>query len=155
MSPEVYASIYSQFMFSWVNPLIRKGFRCTLTEKDVYKLPKFVTAEYATKIFNKCRKHSITQSLLYTFRAELAVQFVYSIIWSIVSVFAPPYFLQKILVFVQDYPNNPDKPTETAYWYAVGLLLGSIIPSLAFQQALYIGRQLNIRIQVVKESSIH
>jgi len=136
-------------MFSWVNPLISKGFRCTLSEKDVYKLPKFVTAEYAAKIYNKNRKHSVTQSLLYTFRTELVIQFVYSIIWSVVYVFAPPYFLQKILVFVQDYPNNHGETIETIYWYAIGLLLGNIIPSLAFQQALYIGRQLGIRIQVV------
>ncbi|CAI2164969.1 18561_t:CDS:10 [Funneliformis geosporum] len=149
LSPEVKCSLYDQFMFSWINPLLKKGFRKTLNENDIYEMPNFERAPNVLKDFRLHRKQSFLRSMLYTFRKELCVQFFYSISWSVLTTFAPPYFLRKILLFVQNYPNNGDETQVTAYLYVIGLFLGSVVPSLCFQQALFIGRQLGIKTQAI------
>ena len=148
LSPEVKCSIYERFTFSWINPLIIKGFRKTLNENDIYELPDFIRASNTLKDFHTHRKKSLLGSLFYTFRKELFVQFCYSILWSIVNIFAPPYFLRRILLYVQNYPNHVDETQVRAYFYVVGLFMSTIVSSICFQQALYIGRQIGIRTQV-------
>ncbi|GBB94776.1 hypothetical protein RclHR1_02410022 [Rhizophagus clarus] len=146
LSPEVKCSLYEYFTYSWINPLLTKGFRKTLNENDVYELPDYSRASNVLKNFH--RKDSLIRSLFYTFRKELFIQFCYSMM-SIIIMFAPPYFLRKILLYVQNYPNNGDETQVSAYFYVVGLFLGTMIPSLCFQQALYIGRNLGIKTQAI------
>ncbi|CAJ0751060.1 18110_t:CDS:10 [Entrophospora sp. SA101] len=103
LSPELSASLYDQITFSWVNPLISKGFRKTLDESDIYELPKFNRARNILKKFHSSRK--------------------------------------------KNYPIKQEDSRSTAYYYVFGLLLSTIVPSLCFQQSLYIGRQICIKIQ--------
>ncbi|CAF4859615.1 unnamed protein product, partial [Rotaria magnacalcarata] len=37
--PEFYASFPSRILYSWVTPLILRGYRKPLTEKDCWELP--------------------------------------------------------------------------------------------------------------------
>ncbi|KAF0506686.1 P-loop containing nucleoside triphosphate hydrolase protein [Gigaspora margarita] len=147
-SPEVKCSLYDKLLFSWVNPLISKGFRSTLDDKDVFELPGFAKAKNILKAFHSFQKSSIIKSLIFTFRKELLIQLIYSIIWSLMYSFVPPYYLQKLLSYVQDYPT-PEDSYVTAYSYAFGLFWGTVIPSLCFQQALYIGRHLSVKSQAI------
>jgi hypothetical protein len=144
----VKCSLYDHYLFSWVNPLISKGFRKTLNENDIYELPDFVRASNVLKDYKIHKRKSLFGSLFHTFKKELFVQLCYSLIWSTITIFAPPYFLQKILIYVQNYPNNGDETEVKAYFYVLGLFLGTVIPSLCFQQTLFIGRQLGIKTQV-------
>ncbi|CAG8662784.1 1504_t:CDS:2, partial [Scutellospora calospora] len=146
MSPEVKCSLYDQLMFSWVNPLINKGFRSTLDHKDIFELPSFAQAKNILKIFNSFKKPSFIKSLFFTFRKELLIQFIYSILWSLTFSIIPPYFLRKLLLYVQNYPKGSH---ETAYLYSLGFFLGSVVPSLFFQQALHIGRHLSVKCHAI------
>lgn len=128
--------------------MISKGFRKTLNENDIYEMPNISRASNALKVFHVHKKNSLLKSLFYTFRKDLIVQFFYSVMWSIGTIFAPPYFLREILLYVQNYPNNGDDAEVRAYFYVAGLFFGIVIPSLCFQQSLWIGRQLGIKTQV-------
>jgi hypothetical protein len=112
-------------------------------------LPNVAKASNVLKGFHTHKKKSLIRSLFYTFRKELFAQCIYSVIWSIVTIFAPPYFLREILLYVQNYPNNGDDAEVRAYFYVAGLFFGIVIPSLCFQQSLWIGRQLGFKTQVV------
>ncbi|CAJ0837317.1 5765_t:CDS:10 [Entrophospora sp. SA101] len=147
LSPELSASLYDQITFSWVNPLISKGFRKTLDESDIYELPKFNRARNILKKFHSSRKSSFVLSLFSTFKKELCIQSAYSLVWITISSFGPPYFLKEILIYVENYPIKQEDSRSTAYYYVFGLLLSTIVPSLCFQQSLYIGRQICIKIQ--------
>ncbi|CAG8457297.1 10170_t:CDS:10, partial [Acaulospora morrowiae] len=147
LSPEVKSSLYDKYTFSWVNPLIKKGFRETLYENDVFELPYLCRAKNVVKSFREFRR-SFVVSLFLTFRRDLVRQFFYAMVWTLIVAFAPPYFLKKILLYVQTYPNN-EVSLMTAYMYVVALFLGTLIPSLCFQQALYIGRQISIKTQAI------
>ncbi|CAG8581475.1 740_t:CDS:10, partial [Diversispora eburnea] len=143
LSPELKASLYERFMFSWVNPLISKGFRKTLEKDDVFELPYFLKAKYVVNSFHKTQRpsYSFLKSLFLVLRKDIIIQFFYSIAWSIITALGPPYALKKILLYVQNYPNN-EMSQMTAYMYVFGLFLGVVIPSFCFQQALIIGRQI-------------
>ncbi|CAG8509015.1 21771_t:CDS:10 [Cetraspora pellucida] len=149
LSPEVKCSLYDKFTFSWINPLISKGFRSTLDDKDVFELPSFARAKNILKSFHSSKKPSIVKSLFLSFRKELLIQFVYAMFWTLIYSFVPPYFLQKLLLYVQNYPNHKEESYVTAYSYAFGLFLGAVVPSLCFQQALYIGRHLSVKCQAI------
>ncbi|CAG8465353.1 5760_t:CDS:10, partial [Scutellospora calospora] len=146
LSPETKCSLYDEFTFSWVNPLISKGFRSTLDDKDVFELPSFAKAKNILKTYNSFKKSSIFKSLLFNSRKELLIQFVYSMLWSLITSFVPPYFLQQLLLYIQNYPEGSH---TTAYLYAFGLFLGVVVPSLCFQQSLYIGRHLGVKFQAI------
>ncbi|CAG8612654.1 13568_t:CDS:10, partial [Racocetra persica] len=147
-SPEMKCSFYDKFTFSWVNPLISKGFRSTLNDEDILELPSFARAKNILKTFHSSKKSSITKSLILASQKELLIQLIYAIFWTLIYSFVPPYFIQKLLLYVQNYSNHEESHV-TAYSYAFGLFFGTVVPSLCFQQALYIGRHLSVKCQAI------
>ncbi|KAI8074767.1 phosphatidyl serine synthase-domain-containing protein [Gongronella butleri] len=147
MSGEHWASIYSQFMFSWVDEMMKKGWTQTLDDGDLLELPAENRAASTLAYYRWGYRVNLVWSVLRAFRRPLGVQFVYSMVWS-VSMFGPPFFLNKIIKFIEK-GADADTPVLTAFFYALGLFATSCAQSLAYQQALYIGRVLGIRLQSI------
>jgi ABC-type multidrug transport system fused ATPase/permease subunit len=146
MSGENWASLYSQFMFSWVNVMMKEGYRRTLDDKDLIELPPNNRAKYTLTDFNKHKTSpSIVVTLLKTFRWPLFYQTLYSL-GNSVLIFGPPFFLNKIIKYIE---NPQGEPVSTAYLYVLGLFITNSAQSLLLQQGLYIGRTLGIRIQSI------
>ncbi|KAI8977400.1 hypothetical protein BDF20DRAFT_988366 [Mycotypha africana] len=146
MSGEHWASLYSKFMFSWVNVMMKEGFKRTLDDKDLVELPLNNRAKYTlTDYNNHKRSASIAATLIRTFRWELAYQTLYCLGWTI-FVFGPPFFLNKIVKYIE---NPMGEPVSTAFLYVLGLFITNSAQSLLLQQGLYIGRTLGIRIQSI------
>ncbi|KAI9357777.1 phosphatidyl serine synthase-domain-containing protein [Pilaira anomala] len=149
MSGEKWASIYSKFMFNWVNPMMKKGNVHTLNETDLLELPKENRAKYVVAFYRFQRKSSMVLNLLSSFQRPLFVQLWYCLAWSVLM-FGPPYFLHKIIKFIELGSTDPENvPIASAIIYVVGLFLTICGRSLCYQQALYIGRTLGTRIQSV------
>ncbi|KAI8066840.1 P-loop containing nucleoside triphosphate hydrolase protein [Gongronella butleri] len=146
LSGEGWASIYSQFMFSWVTVLMKLGYRRTLNDEDLIELPPNNRAKNVLSNFRSHRKPRLLASILYTFRWPLFIQFIYSMVWSIV-VFGPAYFLNGIINYIEHHEDG--SPVLTAYLFVLGLFITNSAQSLALQQALYIGRTLGIRLQSI------
>ncbi|CAG8703756.1 16400_t:CDS:2, partial [Dentiscutata heterogama] len=75
----------------------------------------------------------------------LLVQFIFAMIWTFVYSIAPPYFLEKVLLYIQDYSDIGGETRTIGYLYVFFLFVGSVIPDLCFQQASYIGQQLSVK----------
>ncbi|KAG0192526.1 hypothetical protein DFQ28_008764 [Apophysomyces sp. BC1034] len=148
MSGEHWASLYSKFMFSWVNAMMKEGNKRTLNDEDLIELPAENRAKNTVSDYRQHKAGKMYLSLLKTFRGPLLVQMFYSLVNSIV-IFGPPYFLNKIIKFIENKDPNTSESFFTAFLYVLGLFLTSSAQSLALQQALYIGRTLGIRIQSV------
>ncbi|KAI8092836.1 uncharacterized protein BX664DRAFT_357339 [Halteromyces radiatus] len=146
LSGEGWASIYSKFMFSWVNVMMKLGYKGTVNEQDLIELPPNNRTKNVLTDFYRNKRATMKLSLFYTFRWPLFVQTVYALVWSVI-IFGPALYLNKIIKFIE----NPDsgEPVLTAFVYVSGLFITSSIQSLAMQQALYIGRTLGIRIQAI------
>lgn len=148
MSGEDWASIYSKFMFSWVNEMMEKGNHSTLNDDDLLELPTDNRAKFTLGLYRLQRKSAMAWNLLSCFKASLFTQFWYCLGWSVLM-FGPPYFLNKIIKFIENGDHEMNEPVSSAFIYVVGLFLTSSGQSLCYQQALYIGRTLGIRIQSI------
>ncbi|CAG8635800.1 34871_t:CDS:10, partial [Gigaspora margarita] len=144
LSPEMNASLCSQFMFLWIIPLIFKGFRSTLTMNNIFELPDFLKTEKIIEICN-ISSNSIFMSLCFSSWKELLVQFIFAMIWTFVYSIVPPYFLEKILQYIQNYSDINEGTQAIGYLYVFFLFVGTVIPDLCFQQASYIGQQLSVK----------
>ncbi|KAI8381242.1 P-loop containing nucleoside triphosphate hydrolase protein [Radiomyces spectabilis] len=147
MSGEKWASIYSQFMFTWTNAMMKEGSKRTLNDQDLLELPAENRAKDTLMTYRSHRTKSMALSIFWTFRRALTYQFFYCMVWSVVM-FGPPYYLNKIIKFIEQ-KDTAQVPLSSAYLYVFGLFVTSSLQSLAYQQALYIGRTLGIRIQSI------
>ncbi|KAI9013950.1 P-loop containing nucleoside triphosphate hydrolase protein [Phycomyces nitens] len=148
MSSENWASVYSQFMFGWVNVMMKEGYRRTLDDKDLVELPAENRAKNTLADFRKHKSPKMAIALLKNFKWLIIHQFIYCMFWSVIM-FGPPYFLNKIIKYIEYVDPAYQVPTLTAFLYVFGLFAASTIQSLALQQALYIGRTIGIRIQAI------
>ncbi|KAG1046896.1 hypothetical protein G6F43_010636 [Rhizopus delemar] len=146
LSTENWASLYSKFMFSWVNVMMKEGYRRTLNDDDLVELPSDNRAKHALSNFREHKKSkSIVSTLLRTFKIPLFIQLLYCVSWCIL-LFGPPFFLNKIITYIE---NPHGEPVSTAFFYVLGLFVTNSAQSLFLQQGLYIGRVLGIRIQSI------
>ncbi|RUS23063.1 hypothetical protein BC937DRAFT_92822, partial [Endogone sp. FLAS-F59071] len=147
LSEEVNASIYSQYMFSWVNRMMKEGYSRTLNDEDLPELPVENRTKFSLANFRKHRVGSILLSLCYTFRADLIAQLGYSLGWSL-FIFGPPYYLNLIIGYIEKSPSQRES-IITAYLYVFGFFITNVLQDLSFQRALYIGRVTHVRIQSI------
>ncbi|ORE10363.1 P-loop containing nucleoside triphosphate hydrolase protein [Rhizopus microsporus var. microsporus] len=146
LSPENWASLYSQFMFSWVNVMMKEGYRRTLNDNDLLELPAENRAKNALSEYQRHKQSkSLVATLMRTFHVPLLIQLSYCLTWSIL-LFGPPLFLNLIIKYIE---NPRGEPVTTAFFYVLGLFVTNSAQSLCLQQALYIGRIFSIRIQSI------
>ncbi|ORX63009.1 PSS-domain-containing protein, partial [Hesseltinella vesiculosa] len=146
MSGENWASLYSQFMFNWVDVMMKRGWVRTLDDRDMLELPAENRAQQALANYRLHYRLNFAWSVVRAFHRPLIAQFLYSMVWS-VAMFGPPFFLNKIVSFIER--ADPNVPVFTAFLYAFGLFISSCTQSLSYQQALYIGRVMSIRLQAI------
>ncbi|CAG8473091.1 4884_t:CDS:10, partial [Scutellospora calospora] len=148
LSPETNASLCSRIMFLWINPLMKKGFKSTLTDNDVFELPDYLKTKNIVKLCKINPNNSILISLFLYSWEKLLVQFIFAMIGTI-GFFAPPYFLKKVLYYIQNYSDNSKEPRTIGYLYVLSLFVFTVIPALFFQQASYIGQKLSITFKAI------
>ncbi|KAI7889871.1 P-loop containing nucleoside triphosphate hydrolase protein [Mucor mucedo] len=146
MTNENRDSLYSKFMFSWVNVMMKEGHKRTLDDKDLLELIPSNRAKNTLVDFNQKKSSpSIIATFAKTYYWLYFVQTVYCLGWTIL-VFGPPLFLNKIIKYIE---NPHDEPVSTAFLYVLGLFVTNSAQSLLLQQGLHIGRTLGIRLQSV------
>ncbi|OAD76740.1 hypothetical protein PHYBLDRAFT_185838 [Phycomyces blakesleeanus NRRL 1555(-)] len=149
LSGEEWASTYSKYMFSWVNTMMKQGYQATLNEQDLMEMVDDNRAKNILRQFRQHHRLSMAWALLKTFKAPLAHQWVFCMVWSIMM-FGPPYFLNKIIRYIEHTGDgSSDQSVTSAFLSVFGLFLSSVVMSLAYQRALYIGRCLGTRIQSI------
>ncbi|KAH9796212.1 ABC transporter C family member 2 [Citrus sinensis] len=115
--PERQANIFSRIFFSWMNPLMKKGYEKFITEKDVWKLD---TWDQTETLNNQC---------VLVFYTEF---YCLQLAWSVMS-------------FV-DHSMQQDGPAWIGYIYAfsifVGVVLGVLCEAQYFQNVMRVGFRL-------------
>ncbi|CAG8734590.1 40836_t:CDS:10 [Gigaspora margarita] len=115
---------------------------------NVFELPDFLKTEKIIEICN-ISSNSIFMSLCLTSWKELLVQFIFAMIWTFVYSIVPPYFLEKVLQYIQNYSDISEETQAIGYLYVFFLFVGTVLPDLCFQQASYIGQQLSVKYRAV------
>ncbi|CAN8313677.1 unnamed protein product [Cochlearia groenlandica] len=151
--PERKAGFFTGVYFDWITPLMRLGYRKTLTEKDVWQLDKWDRTETLIKSFQRCWTEEKSQRrkpwLLRALNSSLGGRFWLGGIFKIghdLAQFVGPVILSNLLKVSFLLPSplcsmQEGDPAWVGYVYAflifVGVTLGVLCQSQYFQ---HVGR---------------
>ena len=120
-SKELTASILSIATFSWVDPLLWKGYKRTLEIADVWDLIPEDKAGFILNDYRQMRKTTILAwHLLKYFKRQLIKQAIWASFSGVLS-FAPTLLLKAILEYLED----SESISRTVAWLLVMLLFVS------------------------------
>jgi len=145
-SKEPLASLISLATFSWLDPIILKGYRRTLELSDVWNLMPQDKAGAVLADYRQLKKTTVLAwHLLKYFKTGFLVQASWAAI-SGVNTFIPTLLLKVILEYVED-PQG--KPKNAAWLYVILLFVSGSIQALSAGQALWTGRKICIRLRAI------
>lgn len=145
-SVEPVSSLFAVITFSWVWPIMWKGYWQPLEMRDVWDLREDDHAFFILRKFRTIRARvGFAMKMVIHFRRELVIAGVWAIAYSLTT-FAPPTFLRLILEYVAD-PSS--RPPTVAWLYVAGIFVFNIIDSVFTGQALFIGRRICIRMRAI------
>lgn len=139
-NPQAKASRFSKMTFWWLIGLYRKGLKETIKEDDIYEtLKQHESDKIAVKFTNLWEdemKQKNPSVLRMFYRAYgfpvLSIGLIFSITETL-NRCAQPLFLGALLSYFVD----PDISRDSAYLYATGIVVCSLIPVLTFHPFIY------------------
>ncbi|KAI9677492.1 MAG: hypothetical protein M1817_006446 [Caeruleum heppii] len=145
-SREPLASLFSIATFSWVDPIVWKGYKKTFELSDVWNLAPRDKAAAILQEYRQVRKTSVlTWHLLKYFRRLFFIQALWACFSSLFT-FAPTLLLKVILQYVE---NPAGTPVNAAWFYVILLFVTGCIQALADGQALWTGRKICLKLRAV------
>ncbi|TKA73892.1 hypothetical protein B0A55_03795 [Friedmanniomyces simplex] len=145
-SREPLASVLSLATFSWVDPIVWKGYQKTTEMSDVWNLMPKDKAAAILADYRQLKKTSILAfHLLRYFRRGLLIQASWAVISGLVT-FVPTLLLKVILQYVEDPASTP---RNAAWFYVILLFVSGLVNALASGQALWVGRKICIRLRAI------
>ncbi|CAO3621386.1 unnamed protein product [Mucor hiemalis] len=166
LSLESSASPLSSITFSWMNSILKTAFKSRLTAGSLWALPTRQRARenyrlFIETIFARNDGTSTPKSLLV--RIYMANQ---KIVWcqfitaigAVVFHYANPFFLRKLLNFIQEHHHQSDNMTEEekiGYLYCVALFICNAVSTLVASQTLLWGRRWHVTITQMLNSEIY
>ncbi|KAF2678970.1 hypothetical protein K458DRAFT_394379 [Lentithecium fluviatile CBS 122367] len=143
---EPIASVFSLATFSWVDPIVWKGYRKTYELADVWNLaPKDKAAAVIANYRQAKKTSALAYHLLKHFKRGLLIQAAWAAMSGFLT-FAPTLLLKAIL----EYIEAPEyTPKNAAWFYVILLFISGCLSALADGQALWIGRKICIRLRAV------
>ncbi|KAH7368831.1 ATP-dependent bile acid permease [Plectosphaerella cucumerina] len=151
-SREPLASLLSLATFSWIDPLVWRGYKETLEMKSIWNLmPKDKAAAVLADYRQLKRTTSLAFHLLGYFKKELLFQCFLAFVGAIFT-FAPTLLLRAIL----EYVEQPDQAPRNVIWLYVMLLpVLDMVRSFGDGMALWVGRKICIRIRAIIVGEIY
>lgn len=151
-SLESVASIFSLVTFSWINPILWKGYFNTLNVHDVWELHE---EDQATSVLQRYRKAK--QSFGLALRAIL--HFKHSILlasfWAACNAFTtlvPTLLMNQILEYIED----PSRAPKRLIWlFTFGMLFFGIADNVFLGQSIFIGRRMSMRLHTILIGEIY
>jgi len=145
-SREPLASVFSLLTFSWIDPLLSKGYKTPLEMDHVWNLlPKDKAANVLAHYRQFAKTTSLVIHLCKYFRGMLVAQCVWAVLSGFFT-FAPTLLLKAILQYLEE-PG--DTPRNVLWLFVILLPVSDIIRSIADGQALWIGRKISVHIRAI------
>ncbi|KAH7033566.1 uncharacterized protein B0I36DRAFT_241634 [Microdochium trichocladiopsis] len=145
-SREPLASVFSLLTFSWIDPLLSKGYKAPLEMDHVWNLlPKDKAANVLAHYRQFTKTTSLVVHLCKYFSSMLTSQCIWAVIGGLFT-FAPTLLLKAILQYLEE-PG--DTPRNVLWLYVILLPVSDIVRSTADGQALWIGRKISVHIRAI------
>ncbi|KAI8052914.1 hypothetical protein BDF22DRAFT_743591 [Syncephalis plumigaleata] len=150
-SLESSASIYEWCFVSWMSPIMADGAKKPLGNSDMWELPESSQTSPLIKryeYYNHNRAFG-TYGLFIACWPQLAKQFVYSILWSIVTFGVPIFFY----LLLQDL-SSVDARDSKAWLYLAGMFISMILCSILFQLCCMAGQCAGLQFKSIMSNEI-
>ena len=151
-SQEPLANLFSDWTYSWVNPIVWKGYSKTLELADVWNLEARDKAAVVLADFRQVQKTNLLAlHLVKYFKRDLTIQALWAALAGLLT-FAPTLLLKAFLEFVEDPTTTP---VNAAWFYITLLAISSCAKSVADGKALWLGRKICIRLRAIVVGEIY
>ncbi|KAJ1897206.1 hypothetical protein LPJ81_004583, partial [Coemansia sp. IMI 209127] len=160
-SPEERANIFSLLSFTWMTPLVERGFRKPLQMEDTWELSSMYRPEVATAKFQhnwqaqlRSGRPSLFRATMRTYGWSLALGNFYKLVRDLVS-FLNPILLSRLIGFVSKYNTQDAEPIEYGYFYALSMFVVASIQAVAYQQHWMQNRRVNGLMKISYTTAIY
>ncbi|KNE73339.1 hypothetical protein AMAG_17563 [Allomyces macrogynus ATCC 38327] len=155
-SLEPFASVWQLATFSWFTPLVHRGYQQALQLVDLWDLALEDKSAASIRAYTQNVRpgRSMIVTVLITLRYLLAYQIFVSIL-SAVTTFAGPFFLNRLLAFLERDDGTVDTFALEPYLYVAGLFLGATVTSIFQGQTYFTGRRVGTRLRAIMNSLLY
>ena len=156
------ADVFSRLTFSWMTPLMKKGYEKFLTEDDLPELPTSDATGHVAEEFEKYWQDevdkksnpSITLALFHAFGVDFMVGGVFKATQDMLA-FVQPQLLRLLIKFVNDYNTTEgDVALSKGILIAVAMFLTSVLQTAALHQYFQRAFDSGMRIKAALTASI-
>lgn len=145
-SPERISSLWQFLTYSWIDPMIWKARKESMTKGDIWGLRE---DDYALSVLREFKKSSLKARFTWKLFAHFKVLFLLQFFWAILDsilIFMPTFFLKKILEYVAD----PSSTTQSVAWcFVIVMPCTKMLDSLASGFSLFLGRRVCVRMRAI------
>ncbi|KAI9343057.1 hypothetical protein DFJ73DRAFT_842085 [Zopfochytrium polystomum] len=147
-SPELEASFLSILTFSWFNAIMAHGNKHDMKLEDLWSVNPSEHIENNLALISKLRRQHPSWSLFYLiflFNRKTMIKQAGFLAGSTALFFSGPFFLNRILNYIDHRADPNPYPAWIAYSYVVGMLLASIARYALDGQVANLARKIGIR----------
>eukprot|EP00898_Chlorokybus_atmophyticus_P000774 jgi/Chlat1/1698/Chrsp127S01927 len=149
------ANILSQVLFSWMTPIMKRGFKAPLRDVDIPELEKPDQARTLSERFDKCweqehnkERPSLIRALWHCWGAQFMLGGAYKV-FNDAAQFVGPVVLKLLLQAVQN-----GEPHWKGYSFAAAIFLGQMVGALAENQYFQIVMRVGFQVRSALVSAI-
>lgn len=140
-NPYDYANVFSKITFSWLSPLMSKGYSKFLDQNDLPPLPHFLeTDKLSTELENNWKSQleyttrpSIVFAIAKSFGAPFLIAGIFKMLQDIIA-FIQPQLLKQLILFVNDFCKDPSIPLTKGFMIVFAMFTCSILQTAALHQ---------------------
>ncbi|TID19224.1 hypothetical protein CANINC_003794 [Pichia inconspicua] len=136
-----YSNIFSKITFSWMTPLMQKGYQKFLLQSDLPPLPKSLKSKvlsdelehsWITEL-NKPGSPSLFKSLVRSFGKPFVIGGIFKFVQDCIA-FIQPQLLKNLIIFVHDYNDDHSIPLTKGFMIVFAMFSLSVLQTAALHQ---------------------
>ncbi|KAI9327121.1 P-loop containing nucleoside triphosphate hydrolase protein, partial [Zopfochytrium polystomum] len=142
------ASLYSRLSFSWFSSVMDHGYKNEITLADLWSVNPAENIDSNLQRYYRLRSRHPDASLLYVlylFNRKTIITQAFLLAGSTAVFFAQPFFLNRILDFLDHRGEQGAAPVWVAYAFVVGMLLTTVIRYALDGQVKLLEKKFGIR----------
>ncbi|KAJ2781309.1 hypothetical protein GGI15_003253 [Coemansia interrupta] len=141
--PEERAHFFSRLTFSWMTPLLEKGYRDPLQFEDIWDLATEYRPDVVTDRFQQnwqrelsSTRPSLLRATIRTYREPWIIGGILKLVRDLIS-FLNPILLSRLIGFVSKYGTPEAQPVEYGYFYVISMFVVASLQTLTLEQHWY------------------
>lgn len=136
-----YSNIFSKISFTWMTPLMQKGYAKFLLQSDLPPLPKSLKSKVLSTILEKNWNRQLNQSgnpslfraLVSSFSGPFIVGALFKFIQDCIA-FTQPQLLKQLIIFVNEYHNDHTIPLTRGFMIVAAMFGLSVVQTASLHQ---------------------